>query len=75
LNEGASPAICERWPEASKLSILFMPLIPFTAAVQNWSVPIPMGETTPIPVTTTRIHNRVLSWIFAGAYGKELLKF
>ena len=40
-------------PVESKISVGATPLEPAETAFQNSSQPIPIGETTPIPVTTT----------------------
>src|SRR5947209_784351 len=53
LKSCTSAAICTGWPEASKLRIGPTPLLPLRHAVQNASLPIPFGATTPRPVTTT----------------------
>ena len=48
-----SPAIWELKLLASNLVILLMPDLPATIFAQAVCVPIPTGETTPRPVTTT----------------------
>src|SRR5262245_49022360 len=50
---GTSAAILTGWLEASKLRIGPTPLRPFLHADQNASLPVPLGATTPRPVTTT----------------------
>ncbi|GAI51647.1 unnamed protein product, partial [marine sediment metagenome] len=40
--------------EASKRVILAIPFFPSKSAFSKVSIPIPIGETTPIPVITTR---------------------
>src|SRR5271167_671740 len=49
-----SPAICTGKPLGSKLRMRFTPLLPARMALQNASLPIPLGLTTPMPVITTR---------------------
>src|SRR5512142_948864 len=49
-----SPAIRVGNVEASKSVIGPTPLLPATSALQDSSTPMPTGETSPIPVTTTR---------------------
>ncbi len=49
-----SPAILTAWPEVSKLSIGPTPERPSTIASLKDFRPTPFGETTPIPVMTTR---------------------
>ena len=50
-----SPAIRDAKAEASKCVIGPMPLWPAVSARQFASVPIPSGDTSPMPVTTTRL--------------------
>ena len=50
-----SPAMRDANADASKRVILPMPLWPVVNARQFTSVPIPTGDTSPMPVTTTRL--------------------
>jgi hypothetical protein len=56
-NPFTSPAIRAECCEASKRVIGPMPLDPAQSACQFASVPMPSGETSPTPVTTTRLLN------------------
>jgi hypothetical protein len=49
-----SPATRHEYDAASKRVIGLMPLRPLITASHNESRPIPVGETIPIPVMTTR---------------------
>src|SRR3954466_1979628 len=68
---GTSAATRTGWLEASKLRMGPTPLVPATQADQNASLPMPLGLTTPRPVTTTlRIdtpppHYEVVKWFSA----------
>src|SRR5262245_9459012 len=57
---GTSAAILTGWPEASKVRIGPTPLVPLTQADQKASLPMPLGLTTPRPVTTTLRIDRFL---------------
>ena len=50
-----SPAIWDANPVTSNLVIRSIPLVPARSAFQFASVPMPSGDTRPIPVTTTRL--------------------
>ncbi len=50
-----SPAIWAAWAVASKRVMRPMPLRPAVSARQFSSVPMPSGDTSPMPVTTTRL--------------------
>jgi hypothetical protein len=54
-NSLTSPAIRAEKAEASKWVIGPMPLRPAISACQLASVPIPIGDTSPMPVITTRL--------------------
>ncbi len=49
-----SPAMRVGKVEASNRVMGPMPLLPATSALQDSSTPMPTGETSPSPVTTTR---------------------
>ena len=53
-----SAAICAAKAEASNLVIRVTPLVPASSACQLAAVPIPSDDTSPIPVTTTRLVKR-----------------
>src|SRR3954451_9491297 len=55
-----SPAIRAEYCDASKRVIGPMPLLPARRASQFACVPMPSGDTSPTPVTTTRLLNRPL---------------
>src|SRR5207249_5359256 len=54
-NPVTSAAICEGSPAASNFVMRRTPLTPSMSCFQKASTPIPIGETTPRPVTTTRL--------------------
>src|SRR3954452_16324000 len=53
-----SPAIRAEYCDASKRVIGPMPLLPASMASQFACVPMPSGDTSPTPVTTTRLLNQ-----------------
>src|SRR4051794_16492590 len=53
-----SPAIRAEYCDASKRVIGPMPLLPASSASQFACVPMPSGDTSPTPVTTTRLLNQ-----------------
>src|ERR1700730_5369302 len=53
-NSGISPAMWTGNEDGSKREMRFTPDFPARRARQKASLPIPLGLTTPIPVTTTR---------------------
>src|SRR4029077_18385838 len=53
LKSGTSPAIRQSKVEGSNWVIVLIPLLPFTRFAQNVFRSLPIGETTPTPVTTT----------------------
>ncbi len=66
-NPFTSPAICAAYPVASNLVIGPMPLRPAHSASQLDAVPMPSGDTRPMPVTTTRLLKRVPRYFFVFA--------
>ena len=52
-----SPPILQRCSLVSNCSIKLIPFLPFFKLSKNFSLPIPIGVTGPIPVMTTRFFN------------------